>query len=159
MRGVQSCRTPKLVERLMPLPTDLRCRIRFAECELDLQTRELTNGGHTFSLQKKPFQVLVLLLGRPGQLVTREKLKERLWSSDTFVDFDQSLNKAVNRLREALQDSTSNLCLIETLPGRGYRFTAAVTVETIQQLPEPSLPESPTEPVDKASRYSESSSS
>lgn len=110
----------------MPLPAESRRRVRFGEFELDLQTRELRKDGRTFSLQEKPFQVLALLLARPGQLVTRDELRECLWSSDTFVDFDQSLNKAVNRLREALQDPAAESRLIETLTGRGYRFIAPV---------------------------------
>lgn len=113
----------------MPLPAEARKRVRFGDFELNLQTRELRKNGRTFSLQEQPFQVLALLLARPGELVTREELKERLWSADTFVDFDQGLNKAVNRLREALGDSAADAHWIETLAGRGYRFTASVMVE------------------------------
>ena len=97
-------------------------KVRFGEFELNLDTAELLNNGHKAALPAQPFQVLLALLDQPGQLVTREALKRRLWPSDTFVDFDQSLNKAVNRLREAFGDSADNPRYIETLPKRGYRF-------------------------------------
>ena len=84
-----------------------------------------TTAIDLFILQGQPFQVLTVLLEHPGELVTREELKKRLWPSDTFVDFDHSLNKAVNRLREALQDSAEQPRFIETLPKRGYRFIGA----------------------------------
>jgi len=74
-------------------------QVCFGEFELDLQTAELRNNTHKLTLQDQPFQVLALLLEQPGRLVTREELKERLWSNDSFVDFDHGLNKAVNRLR------------------------------------------------------------
>jgi cholera toxin transcriptional activator len=85
------------------------------------------------TLQDQPFQVLALLLEHPGQLVSRDELRKRLWPSDTFVDFDRGLNKAVNRLREALGDSAENPLFIETLPKKGYRFV--VPVETVFQHP------------------------
>src|SRR5512142_1551041 len=134
----------------MPLPAEARQRVRFGDFELDLQTRELRKNGRTFSLQEQPFQVLALLLARPGELVTREELKERLWSADTFVDFDQSLNKAVNRLRDALGDSAADPRWIETLAGRGYRFTASVTVEAKEQPTAP-LPENASRPIQELS--------
>ncbi|HET8890249.1 MAG TPA: winged helix-turn-helix domain-containing protein [Candidatus Angelobacter sp.] len=140
----------------MPLPAESRRRVRFGQFELDLQTRELRNNGRTFSLQEQPFQVLALLLARPGELVTREELKERLWSADTFVDFDQSLNKAVNRLRDALGDSAAGPRWIETLAGRGYRFTASVTVEAIEQPTAPA-PGKASRPIQEPSAHSGSS--
>ena len=91
-----------------------------------MRTAEVRQNGHKFVLQGQPFQVLAILLERPGELVTREELKNRLWSSDTFVDFDHSLNKAVNRLRDTLSDSAEKPRYIETLPRRGYRFIAEV---------------------------------
>jgi TolB-like protein/DNA-binding winged helix-turn-helix (wHTH) protein len=112
-------------------------QIRFAEFELDLQTAELRNNSNKLTLQDQPFQVLVLLLEQSGRLVTREELKERLWSSDTFVDFDHSLNRAVNRLREALGDSAGSPRFIETLPRKGYRFICPV------QLVDPPAPAEP----------------
>jgi DNA-binding winged helix-turn-helix (wHTH) protein len=100
----------------------------FGEFKLDSRTGELRINGTISYLQDKPLQVLILLLEHPGQLVTRDELMKRLWSADTFVDFDQSLNKAVNRLRQTLADSSEHPRFIETLPRRGYRFIAPVTI-------------------------------
>ena len=102
-------------------------QIRFGEFILDLDTAELRKNGYLSILQGQPFQILQILIERPGSLVTRDELKKRLWPSDTFVDFDQGLNKAVKRLREALEDSADHPKFIETLPRRGYRFIAQVT--------------------------------
>lgn len=101
-------------------------RVSFGEFELNLETAELRHNCSTSILAGQPFQILVTLLDRPGQLVTREELKKQLWPSDTFVDFDISLNKAVNRLRESLGDTAEHPRFIETLPRKGYRFIAAV---------------------------------
>jgi Tol biopolymer transport system component/DNA-binding winged helix-turn-helix (wHTH) protein len=101
-------------------------RVRFAEFEVDLGSRELFYEGRKLPLQEQPFQVLRILLERPGQLVTREELRSQLWAADTFVDFDHSLNKAVAKLREALGHAGGQSPLIETLPRRGYRFIAPV---------------------------------
>jgi DNA-binding winged helix-turn-helix (wHTH) protein len=89
--------------------------------------RELRKKGVRVKLQEQPFQVLTVLLEHPGQVVTREELRARIWADDTFVDFDNSLNTAINKLREALGDSADNPRFIETLPRRGYRFIAPVT--------------------------------
>src|SRR5215469_15204508 len=105
---------------------DANGRLRFEDFELDLRTRELHINGTKVTLQEQPFQVLIALLEHPGGLVTREELRQRLWSSDTFVNFDLSLNKAVNRLRDVLQDSAQTPHLIETLPRRGYRFVGRI---------------------------------
>lgn len=99
---------------------------RFATFEVDLQTRELRKSGLKLKLQGQPFEVLAMLLEKPGELVGREQLRERLWPTDTFVDFDHGVNTAINRLREALGDSADNPRFIETLPRRGYRFIAPV---------------------------------
>lgn len=109
----------------------LRC-VCFGKFTLDPRTGELRLNGQTSYLQEKPLQVLLLLL-QHRQLVTRDELMKRLWSADTFVDFDQSLNKAVNRLREALEDSTEQPRFIETLPRRGYRFIAPITIENYRE--------------------------
>ncbi len=101
--------------------------VRFADFELDLRTGELRSNGRHIILQEKPFQILTALLERPGEMVTREELIKRLWPAGTFVDFDLGLNKAVNRLREALDDSAEQPRFIETFPKRGYRFVAEVT--------------------------------
>jgi len=99
-----------------------RGAIRFGAFELDLCAGELRKQGVKIKLQEQPFQILAMLLEQPGQVVTREELRSRLWPSDTFVDFDHSLNKAINKLREALGDSADSPRFIETLAKRGYRF-------------------------------------
>ena len=98
--------------------------IRFGVFELDLSAGELRKSGAKLRLQEQPFQVLALLLERAGDVVTREELRQKLWPADTFVDFDHSLNTAVNKLRESLGDSASSPRYIETLARRGYRFIA-----------------------------------
>ena len=99
--------------------------IRFATFEVDLQAGELRKGGLKLKLSGQPFQVLAILLERPGEVVTREELQKRLWP-DTFVDVDHNLNTAINKIREALGDSSENPRFVETLPRRGYRFIAPV---------------------------------
>lgn len=101
-------------------------RARFGVFEVDLGTGELRKSGVKLHLQEQPFQVLAMLLERPGELVTREELRQRLWAADTFVDFDHSLNTAINKLRETLGDAAASPRFIETLARRGYRFIAPV---------------------------------
>jgi len=103
-------------------------RYRFGVFEADVRAGELLRDGSKIRLQEQPFQVLVVLLERAGDIVTREDLRQRLWPSDTFVDFDHSLNTAINKLREALRDSAANPRFIETKARRGYRFIAPVQV-------------------------------
>jgi len=103
-------------------------RYRFGTYEADVRAGELFRDGGKIRLQEQPFQVLVALLERPGEVITREDLRQRLWPSDTFVDFDHSLNTAINKLREALRDSAANPRFIETKARRGYRFIAPVQV-------------------------------
>ena len=100
--------------------------VRFGVFELDPNTGELRKAGVRINLPEQPFQVLEALLDRPGDLVTREELRQRLWPAETFVDFDQGLNAAVRRLRDALGDSADTPRFVETLPRRGYRFIAPV---------------------------------
>jgi cholera toxin transcriptional activator len=100
--------------------------VRFGVFELDLAAGELRKNGAKLRLQEQPFQVLALLLERAGGVVTREEIRQKLWPADTFVDFDHSLNTAVNKLRETLGDSASSPRYIETLARRGYRFVAPV---------------------------------
>jgi eukaryotic-like serine/threonine-protein kinase len=107
-------------------------KVCFGEFELNLETAELRCNGSKAILPGQPFQVLVTLLNRPGELVTREELKRRLWTEDTFVDFDHILNKAVKRLREALKDSAEQPRFIETLPRKGYRFIGVVQSDILQ---------------------------
>lgn len=98
--------------------------VRFGLFEADLRRSELRRQGVKIKLQEQPFQVLMMLLERPGEVVTREALCKKLWSDDTFVDFEHSLNTAIMRLREALGDSADNPCFVETVARRGYRFIA-----------------------------------
>ena len=100
--------------------------VRFGVFEADLEAGELRKHGLRLKLSEQPFQILTMLLVRPGEIVSREELRERLWPSDTFVDFDHGLNNAVMRLREVLGDSSEHPRFIETLPRRGYRFIAPV---------------------------------
>lgn len=98
--------------------------VRFSSFELDLRAGELRKHGTRIKLQDQPLQILALLLEKPGEVVTREQLRDRLWPADTFVDFDHSLNSAVKKLRQALNDDPDVPRFIETLPRRGYRFIA-----------------------------------
>src|SRR6266404_7214227 len=100
--------------------------IRFGTFELNLQSGELRQRGQKVKLQEQPLQVLAALLERPGEIVTREELRSKLWPADTFVDFDHSLNAAIKRLRDALGESADAPVFIETLARRGYRFIAPV---------------------------------
>jgi DNA-binding winged helix-turn-helix (wHTH) protein len=100
--------------------------LRFGVFEADLAAGELRKNGTRLRLQEQPFQLLTLLLERPGEVVTREEIRQRLWSSDTFVDFDHSLNTAVNKIRDVLGDSAANPRFVETVARRGYRFLASV---------------------------------
>ena len=100
--------------------------VHFADYILDLQTAELRRNGTPITLQDQPFQILATLIEAQGRLVTREELTKRLWPTGTFVDFDQSLNRAVGRLREALGDDAEHPRFVETLPRRGYRFVALI---------------------------------
>ena len=106
---------------------------RFGVFELDLTAGELRKSGVKLRLQGQPFQVLALLLERAGEVVTREELQQRLWPSDTFVDFDHSLNTAINKVREALGDSASSPRYVETLARRGYRFIAPLQNEPLRE--------------------------
>jgi DNA-binding winged helix-turn-helix (wHTH) protein len=110
----------------IPVSAPANKTFRFAVYEADVRTGELRKQGNRVRLQEQPFQVLVMLLERPGELVTREEIRQRLWGAETFVDFDHSLNTAINKLRETLNDSPTEPRYIETLARRGYRFIAAV---------------------------------
>src|SRR5882724_11433090 len=104
--------------------------VHFGLFELDLQARELRKSGIRIKLQDQPFQILASLLERPGEIVSREELQKRLWPADTFVDFNLSLNSAVKKLRQALNDDSDNPRFIETLYRRGYRFIGPVNGES-----------------------------
>jgi len=113
--------------------------VHFGVFEADLRTGELRKSGVRVPLPGQPFQVCALLLERPGELVTREELRQRIWPEDTFVDFDQALNAAVSKIRIALGDNADNPRFVETLPRRGYRFIAPVERSSFQ--PSSSAPE------------------
>ena len=100
--------------------------VRFATFEADLNAKELRKGGVKIKVHGQPFEVLAMLLERPGEIVPREELRQKLWPTDTFVDFDHGVNTAIKRLREALGDSAENPRFVETIPRRGYRFIAPV---------------------------------
>jgi DNA-binding winged helix-turn-helix (wHTH) protein/Tol biopolymer transport system component len=123
-------------------PSLTRVPYRFSIFEADPQSGELRKNGVRLRIQDQPFQILLRLLERPGQIVTREELKTTLWSGDTFVDFDNGLNMAVKRLREVLGDDAERPKFIETIPRRGYRFISVVengnaAIEAPQRLPAP----------------------
>jgi TolB-like protein/DNA-binding winged helix-turn-helix (wHTH) protein/Tfp pilus assembly protein PilF len=123
--------------------------VRFGPFEADLRAGELRKHGMKLKLVGQPFEVLAMLLECPGQLVTREELRARLWPTDTFVDFDHGLNAAVNKLRDALSDSAEKPTYVETLPRRGYRFISAVDLPDSQglKLAVPEMPASLDSPV------------
>jgi serine/threonine-protein kinase len=108
-----------------PAPSERRL-VRFGSFEVDFQSAELRKAGRRIPLQEKPFRLLQALLGRPGELVTREQLQRELWSDDTFVDFERGLNTAVKRMRDAIGDDAETPRFVETLPRRGYRFIGPV---------------------------------
>ena len=112
-----------------------RSALRFGMFDLDPKAGELRKNGMKVKLQGQPVEILVMLLERPGETVTREELQEKLWPADTFVDFEQGLNNAMKRLRAALDDDAESPHFIETLPRRGYRFVAPVESAAIGKLP------------------------
>src|SRR5208282_646333 len=111
--------------------------VRFGSFEVDLQEGKLTKAGVRIHLQGQPLQILVLLLEHPGQLVAREEIRQKLWSQDTFVEFDDALNTAVRKLRTALNDSADNPRFLETVPRRGSRFVAPVAWMPAAQVAAP----------------------
>src|SRR5215813_9582063 len=126
--------------------------VSFGLFEVDLETRELRKRGIRLKLHEQTFQLLTALLDRPGEIVTREELRQRLWPDDTFVDFDHGINTAVKKLREVLADSADNPRFVETIARRGYRFLAPVDravatpaelAPTVQEITEKSGREAP----------------
>lgn len=113
--------------------------VRFGVFELDVRAGELRKAGRKIRLQDQPFQILTMLLARPGEVVTREEIRERLWSDDTTVEFDHGINAAIKRLRDALGDSAESPRFVETLPRRGYRFIGRVEPADVAA---PSVPSS-----------------
>src|SRR6266446_667815 len=115
-------------------------RVRFGPFEADLETHELWKNGVKLKLGGQPFEILALLLNRPGQMVSREELQKEIWTADTFVDFNHGLNAAVNKLRETLSDSAEEPKYIETLPRRGYRFIGTIENAGSELKPEGAMP-------------------
>jgi cholera toxin transcriptional activator len=121
---------------------------RFGAFEADEAAGELRKNGLRIKLHAQPFQVLIMLLERPSELITREEMRQKLWGDGTFVDFDHALNSAVNKLRDALKDSASQPRYIETIAGKGYRFVAPVShdpaapARNVVPIPEPAPPPS-----------------
>ncbi len=107
----------------------------FGTFEADEAREELRKHGVRIKLHSQPFQLLMMLLERPAEVVTREEMRQRLWGHDTFVDFDHGLNSAVNKIREALGDSASRPRFVETIAGKGYRFVAPVS-QSLTTVPE-----------------------
>jgi DNA-binding winged helix-turn-helix (wHTH) protein len=132
-------------EALMPQPAASRETFRFDDYVLNLRAGELHKTGHKIKLQEQPLQILAFLLQHPGEAVTREELRRKLWPEDTFVDFDHSLNTAIKKLRQALNDEADKPRFIETLPRRGYRFIGSLAEDkgsAQSATPLPSAPES-----------------
>ena len=125
--------------------------VRFGVFELDRRSGELRKAGVRVSLQEQTLQVLTLLLEHPGDLVTREDLRQRLWPNGTFVDFEHGLNAVINRLRETLGDSADRPRFIETVPRRGYRFVGAI--EGSRPAPPTTVGSSPRQGIAKRSRW------
>jgi len=139
----------------MSKSVDLKHQLRFGPFEVDPNAGELRKGGTRIRLPEQPFKILTLLLLRPGEVVTREEIRTTLWGEDTFVDFERSLNKAVNRLRDVLGESAENPRYIETLPKRGYRLIMPVEAPAVD-LAEPLQVECQPEPpraVDSPSEF------
>src|ERR1700678_1492028 len=114
--------------------------MRFGTFEVSLQSGEVRKGGLRIRVQQQPMKLLEILLEHPGEVVTREELRRRVWSSESFGDFDQALNIAIGKLRSALGDSAESPRFIETLPKRGYRFIADVSVVDIEARPKKQEP-------------------
>jgi cholera toxin transcriptional activator len=132
---------------VMPMPSNRETRfLRFGVFEVDLDAGELRKNGARIRLQEQPFQVLTSLLENAGQVVTRDHLREKIWPADTFVDFDHSLNTAVNKIRESLGDSASSPRYVETLARRGYRFIAPVDSIAAVGASTPNAQQNPTTP-------------
>lgn len=122
-------------------------RYRFGVFEVDASTGELRRQGIRIKLNAQPFQVLLMLLDRPGEVLTREQISQAIWSDGTFVDYEHGLNSAVNRIREALGDSAGNPRFVETLARRGYRFIAPV--QRIEAQPAPVATPEPADPLNE----------
>ena len=143
----------------MQVPAPASARLRVGEFEVDLRCGEVRRNGDKIKLQERPFQILAALVERPGDVVTREEIRQKLWPSDTFVDFEHSINTAVKKLREALGDDAENPRFIQTLPRYGYRLIAPVeVVETKGTCPEPETSPAPSSSPDSQQSLQENPS-
>jgi Tol biopolymer transport system component/DNA-binding winged helix-turn-helix (wHTH) protein len=131
---------------MIDAPSSATRIVRFGPFELDLRSGELRKNGSRVGLQDQPLQILSVLVERPGELVTREELRQRLWPAETYVDFEHGLNAAVKRLRDALGDSADTPRFVETVPRRGYRFIAPVDVPRPAKPVEPAVEHKPRPP-------------
>jgi len=129
--------------------------VRFGVFEVDLCAGELRKSGMRIKLHGQPLEVLGMLLQRPGEVIPREELRQKLWPTDTFVDFDHGVNTAINRLREALGDSAETPRFIETVPRRGYRFIGAVNGGAGDGIEPPSLTQQKPDAWEKPARQLE----
>jgi Tol biopolymer transport system component/DNA-binding winged helix-turn-helix (wHTH) protein len=128
----------------MPIPAGTSARRRLGELEVDLRSGEVLRNGDKIQLQRRPFQILVALLQHPGEVVTREEIRQNLWQGDTFVDFEHGINTAIKKLRVALGDDAEHPRFIETLPRYGYRLILPVEIlETNGASPGPETPALP----------------
>lgn len=127
--------------------------VRFADFDLDLRTGELRRNGTSLKLQPQPAKILALLVSRPGEIVTRQELARQVWGSETFVDFEQGLNFAIRQIRSALNDDAEHPRFLETLPKRGYRFTAEVTGLAPPDIDAPPPPPAPVPRLRPVKRY------
>jgi cholera toxin transcriptional activator len=128
-------------------------RYRFGVFEADAATGELRRQGLRVKLNAQPFQLLFMLLERPGELLTREEISRELWPDGTFVDFEHGVNSAINRIREALGDTASNPRFVETLARRGYRFVAPVERVVVAEDPPPTAPSQPEIPAEPEAQF------
>jgi DNA-binding winged helix-turn-helix (wHTH) protein len=119
-----------------------RGTFRFRDFVLDVAAYELRRNGHRVRLERQPMDLLILLVGRPGQLVSRSEIVDALWAKDVFVDVENGVNTAIRKLRQALRDAPDTPTFIETVPGKGYRFIAAVDVLS-NVKPSPLAPTAP----------------
>lgn len=109
--------------------------LRFGVFELNLDLEEVRKSGSLLKLAPQPFKLLAMLASRSGQIVTRDEIQQQLWGSDTFIDFEQGVNKCIKQIRAALGDNADNPLYIETLPRHGYRFLAPVRMKMIPAPP------------------------
>ena len=122
-------------KRVSPGGPDKKNVYRFGPFQLDCSKATLTRNGNQLKLQDLPYRLLAILVERPGEIISREEVRQRLWPQNTFVEFDNSLGVAIRKIRDALGDNADAPCYVETVPRRGYRFLAPVTTLTEPQDP------------------------